>query len=479
MLNAMFASALPTDTASGSIASFPDGTDILPAISVRDSIEPIQDLNGYDKPWSGENGANKFDEITELGAIGSNGVPYATNDSIRSKNFCPCVGGAVYFVKGTEAVYWYDANKAFISVDYANNNTKTAPSNAEYFRLGFYASYGTTYNHDIAINYPSTVTTYSPYSNICPISGRTEVVTSRVGKNLFDESIFGTLSGWTETDGTYTGNSSQFVNSFVVLSDVPAETQVTISFEGIVNGSTLRAGYVWIDYTDGTHSYLAFIGNTWNSYSLTSTATKSVAQIRFADSNSLSISIRKAQIELGTTATAYEPYTAETYTTALGQTVYGGTLDVVSGVLTVDRAMVDLGSLAWTLDRGGFFQAMFADDIKHYASSETANAICSSYAVASVLYAGTNNGYFGIYYYASGAKNYIRIRGEAYADATSFTTAVSGQTVCYELATPTTIQLTPQEVELLKGTNNLWCDSGNIEVNYYADIQKWIERKTN
>lgn len=41
-----------------------------------------------------------------------------------------------------------------------------------------------------------------------------------------------------------------------------------------------------------------------------------------------------------------EPYGK--YTTALGRTVYGGTLDVVSGVLTVDRAMVDLGTLTWT-----------------------------------------------------------------------------------------------------------------------------------
>lgn len=45
----------------------------------------------------------------------------------------------------------------------------------------------------------------------------------------------------------------------------------------------------------------------------------------------------KFQLELGTTATSYEPYKGDTYTTVLGRTVYGGTLDVVSGVLTVDR----------------------------------------------------------------------------------------------------------------------------------------------
>ena len=46
-----------------------------------------------------------------------------------------------------------------------------------------------------------------------------------------------------------------------------------------------------------------------------------------------------------------------------------------------------------------------------------------------------------------------------------------------ELATPQTIQLTPQEVALLKGQNNLWCDSGDTAVTYYADIQRYIDKK--
>ena len=42
-------------------------------------------------------------------------------------------------------------------------------------------------------------------------------------------------------------------------------------------------------------------------------------------------------------------------------------------------------------------------------------------------------------------------------------------TVVYELATPTTIQLTPQEVTTLLGNNNIWADSGSVEVEYRAD----------
>ena len=48
----------PTDTASGSIASFSDGADSVPMLSVVADIEPIQDLHGYDKPWAEGAGDN-------------------------------------------------------------------------------------------------------------------------------------------------------------------------------------------------------------------------------------------------------------------------------------------------------------------------------------------------------------------------------------------------------------------------------------
>jgi hypothetical protein len=36
----------------------------------------------------------------------------------------------------------------------------------------------------------------------------------------------------------------------------------------------------------------------------------------------------------------------------------------------------------------------------------------------------------------------------------------------YELATPTTVQLTATEIKALSGINNVWADSGDIEVEY-------------
>ncbi len=45
--------------------------------------------------------------------------------------------------------------------------------------------------------------------------------------------------------------------------------------------------------------------------------------------------------------------------------------------------------------------------------------------------------------------------------------------ICYELATPTTTQLTPTEVDTILGTNNVWSD-GDVYVKYVADTKLYI-----
>ena len=42
-------------------------------------------------------------------------------------------------------------------------------------------------------------------------------------------------------------------------------------------------------------------------------------------------------------------------------------------------------------------------------------------------------------------------------------TNASDVEICYELATPLTIQLTPTAVKSLLGSNNVWADTGDID----------------
>ena len=182
-----------------------------------------------------------------------------------------------------------------------------------------------------------------------------------------------------------------------------------------------------------------------------------------------------AQIELGSTASSYEPYSGETYTTQFGQTVYGGSVDLVSGVLTVDRASVDLGDKSWTRTAVSdyyVFYNNFSDKAQGY------NFICSCYENAQTYRNYLQDKQVGCYANSGGQNKYITIRDDSYTTEESFATAVSGQTICYELATPTTIQLTPQEIDSFKADNNLWASTGEIEVEYRADIGLYIEKKT-
>ena len=45
------------------------------------------------------------------------------------------------------------------------------------------------------------------------------------------------------------------------------------------------------------------------------------------------------------------------------------------------------------------------------------------------------------------------------------------------LATPITYTLTPQEITSLLGTNNVWADTGDSEVEYRADTKMYVDNK--
>ena len=120
-------------------------------------------------------GINQWDEEWESGSIDYNtGAKESNPDMIRSKNYIPCISGAEYYSKGAETViYFYDS--AYTMVPYTGygayrngadiqNHAFTIPSGACYMLFRLTSDYGTTYNNDISINYPSSDTSYHPYT---------------------------------------------------------------------------------------------------------------------------------------------------------------------------------------------------------------------------------------------------------------------------------------------------------------------------
>ena len=334
-------------TLTGSIVSFIGraNTEIL---ALTAAITPIQDLHGYDNPWPAGGGVNKWDEVWEQGSIdNSTGLDKPASTGIRGKNYIPVVAGESYYICNLDTdnlirYYYYDSAYGFISTSAVNNAVLTIPSGVSYMRIRSTGTYGNVYKNDWAVNYPATVTTYSPYSNICPITG------------------------WT-----------------------------------------------------GANAYVS--------------PTQDVAD-----------------------ATTYPV----TWQTEAG-TVYGGTVDVVTGVLTVDRVYALLNdSSAWYEVSGTpkyRYSTAFADR-KKYNNSYDGLCACSYIQVNALEYTNTGR-------WVSSSSNNFGIESSGLTLAQIQQDATDGKiAIVYELATPLTYQLTPQTVTALVGQNYVWADTGDVTV---------------
>ena len=114
--------------------------------------------------------ANQWDEEWEEGSINNDtGINTPDPNNIRSVNYVRVAGGQDYYMycgaNKNLRWYWYDSEYNFLSSSYGYDMVATAPLNAVYLRIRSTTEYGNTYNHDIAINYPATVTTYNPYTD--------------------------------------------------------------------------------------------------------------------------------------------------------------------------------------------------------------------------------------------------------------------------------------------------------------------------
>ena len=157
-------------------------------------------------------------------------------------------------------------------------------------------------------------------------------------------------------------------------------------------------------------------------------------------------------------------------------TVYDGTVDVVTGELTVTDAMVDLGTMEWTYNSSqDRFIATLLGSIVSINNNTPANIICSQYKTVSTNDNINIDKTCGLSIY-----NTLGVKDTSYgADATAFTTAMSGVKLVYELATPQTYQLDPVTVSTLLGNNTVYVDCGSVSVDYPADTGIVVAEQSN
>ena len=186
------------------------------------------------------------------------------------------------------------------------------------------------------------------------------------------------------------------------------------------------------------------------------------------------------QLELGSVATSYEPYQGTVYPISLPQTVYGGVLDVKNGTLTVTKKMMTFnGSETWMLSgKNAYVTVNDMEKIFDYTNAISCDKLKTSSENSSSMPNYSISGYRDS---TGGYPNqnwiYIRLASDAETvDAIKAWLAENPITVVYPLATPLTLSLTPTEVRTILGYNNIYADSGNVDVVYYRDLDIVINR---
>ena len=309
--------------------------------------------------------------------------------------------------------------------------------------------------------------------NIRPISGFNSAKLTRCGKNLINPQIdtdnYYASYASTNADGSITvsNSSSSKVYPATVWTRLPSGTY-TAKFTRISGSNPTEVFLQCNDTADYSSNIAALSVKTFTLSEETQVRVMVIAE----PSASYTASI---QIEQGSTATAYEPYQGDTFTADFGQTIYGGTLDWNAGVLTVEWGYKAFdGSEAWSSGGSGTNSFYTTVNTLEKTNDYITSIKCSTFRTFSTHsslpgnvgisgFYDSNNNYPG--------ENWIYINNGVSTTVAELKEWLSAQytagtpvQVCYKLATPQIIQLTPQEIKAIKGINTLYSNAQELTV---------------
>ena len=511
------------NTASGDIASFADGADGMPIKSLVANIEPVQDLHGYDYPWPEGGGVNKLPPcvpgtytsenctavvasdgtITLSGTSGSNSeniyIPLtevctspSTEYYIHVLNSNVQTGVSLNIEKASDV----GNTNINAGLNVANRISAQTKLSVELDRVRFWISSGQTISGTVhpMICLDNTVRTFAPYSNICPISGWTGAEVTRTGKNLI---------GWAPGVQRTSAGVQYTVNSDGSISCVGTSTGTTWG-PGDTQQVLLKAGIYYVGL-DGFQSIRVVIVNDSGS---TPIPMYPVNNILTLDKDTLIHAYLTGKgnttynetvyfkLYLASENHEYEPYTGNqisvTFPDEAG-TVYGGTLTLNpnrTGTLVVDKRYITIDEntrmgkepTGWAQNYEAFYLNIAGNNGKNVGTSSIPNIVSNQLASVSYNTLRSSNGKaFSIAFTANGS--YIEwLSTSATVEEEKARITNNPIEVCYELAAPTTYQLTESEISgilsTLYGTNNIWTDVGTIDVEYLADTKLYIEQLT-
>ncbi len=199
----------------------------------------------------------------------------------------------------------------------------------------------------------------------------------------------------------------------------------------------------------------------------------------------------RCQIEYGKTVTEWETPVDNAYTTQLGNTYYGGSLDVATGVMTVNVAIkIFDGTESWILSEPvGDFAVLYNSSSLYPNRTIPRQAVCTHFNFTTDMTSAEagfgifETSYGGFFKYPNSsttASEFKAFIASQYANGTPVT-------VCYNVE-PFTIQLTPTQIKSLPALdkykpriNTAYTDQEAVQVGYqrYHDESNSITGKAN
>lgn len=312
-------------------------------------------------------------------------------------------------------------------------------------------------------------------SNPRPISGWSGAVVSRTGKNLCPLGSFAQYAYSFATNQTFSGMVNPFflkggktytlsIESGKTLYRLRAfkKTQELVDDASVINMTSEERGLTYYS----NYKFFGFSVTPSNVYQIQPT------EDIYLDCVINNSTASDVMLVVGSSSSPYEPYNGISVTIPFGQTVYGGVLDVTSGVLTLNNQIVVCDGSedeSWNTAQNAFYLDNAIDVDSEFRTSETVNqCLCNSYKESNSVSSSSQVPQRPDYSFFNQAGTYynrIWVKNSNCADVTAFKTTLSNQPMqlVYPLATPQTITLSPQQISQLLGINNVFADCGDVE----------------
>ena len=317
-----------------------------------------------------------------------------------------------------------------------------------------------------------TPTSYAPYENIRPISGREAVTVERCGENLLHIKPF--------NKGTYKGITYEYVpDGGIHISGTATAAVDSPTFAvwhlppGKYHGLDMDAGVFAsiVVHRNGANLWL----NAKGAFEILTGDVIKYWYMGVANGTTIDKTVYP-YIVPGTSATTYAPYTGQTSTLTFPTTIYGGEVEATTGegqetwkLLTLD------GTEKWDAVGSGdnlYFRSILISIGPRMMSSDD---YCTTFPIVSISDANTAQG-------VNGWNTSLYLRWPTFADVDALKSYLAAQyaagtpvQVCYKLAEPISFTaIGAQPIPALSGVNTVLTDADSATVTGRADPIKRI-----